>query len=187
MILKTIFQIKNLIIGNNKYKSFILNRSIQSHLFSLLQNSDDNYNNDQKEILKQILIIFTSFSSGHLCHVYKLINDYHLHETLFKLLKQFKQTSKDNIELIELILKCFNNLYKTAQLNHYLISKINNECLMITTKKNGLNYLFDLINLSPKARQSVVDIYSIVVTYAPRKFASLIYYETDEATKDNKQ
>lgn len=100
-------QIKNLIIGNNKYKSVYLKDKIVRRLLSLINDYYLNYlistineyhhkppastllivDAQLTDIINQILTILSSFALGNLDHCTQLITQYNLHDMLFNLIR----------------------------------------------------------------------------------------------------
>lgn len=111
LIYETIVRVKNLIIGNNKYKAYYLKDHLINRLLELINDyylkylkanlnepvsvmaigqqpaASDNIDTQFVEIINQIIIIFSSFSLSNLDHVRRLIDVYNLHELLFNLIR----------------------------------------------------------------------------------------------------
>ncbi len=184
-----LFKLKDLIIGNNAYKLFYLDETIQQHFLSILsdfiskceENSQINRfttnltSNLNK--LKQVAIIYTSFSLGHIVHVTKLISEYKLHLIMMKLvtylyhIKQHQPTS--DISLLEICVRCLCNLYITAQLNETLLIQLDNALFDNEQSSDILGSLMFASSLSLNLHQSVISIFSISIIYSSHNNESI--------------
>lgn len=186
---ETISKIKNLIIGNNKYKTYYLKDELMHRLVELINDLYINYlrviNNEQEsnsdqiliddqflDLINQILVIFGSFSLGNLEHLNKLINTYKIHSILFNIIhlnalylrKTQSNMSNLNFKIIETSLRTLSNLYSSCQIQPTLIYQLD---LALYQSENlndippNLRSLIDHFNLNSTNKQTVLNIITI--------------------------
>jgi len=156
-VTKSIKEIKNLIIGNNKYKSIYIQDDIVAKVLELIAKFSTNY-----ELITEIVITIGSFSKGSEIHVKKLIDKHQLNSKLIQLL--FALTgdteiaanidSNHSLKLVESCLRCLKNLYKPFSINS---NGANHECIY---KPTVLKMLFRLYGLSNSTKESVIELFA---------------------------
>ncbi|RNA42716.1 armadillo repeat-containing 8 isoform X1 [Brachionus plicatilis] len=183
----TIAKIKNLIIGNNKYKSIYLRDELINRLTELVNDLYINYllvltsgdQNQPSEILldekffdliNQILIIFGSFSLGNVDHLHKLIQKYKIHLILFNIIDlnaiYLRQTEDKvpNCKIVETSIRTLSNLYSSAQIKAELIYQM--DCVLYRTDSRddlpaNLKSLIDLYQLNHSIKHYILNIITI--------------------------
>jgi hypothetical protein len=139
LIYETVRKIKNLIIGNNKFKSIYLNTKLMNRLielsWSLIDVVLDSHPSQQQAtkstLLNELVICMASFACGQIQHVQRLIQVFHLHKLIIKLLKKVHSQmalvnkSKQGEQLIESAVRCLSNLYSCAQMVPSLVLTLN--------------------------------------------------------------
>lgn len=191
-IFDTVNRIRNLIIGNNKYKTFFMNDALIRRLIDItneqLVDSAALKSSVSSDLMNQIIIIFASFSLGNLENIIKLVNNHNLHILLFNIIKQTvtDQThqNKLNLKLIESSLRCISNLYTTCQLVPSIVYIIDMQ-LYSPVDKNGLTCLDLFLKVYPMSnltKRTVIQIVSISSTFLTNILTSSNRY-IDEANK----
>ena len=173
----TVIRIRNLIIGNSKYKTFFLKDPIINRLISLVvENSQVKASRD---LVNQIVIIFASFSLGNLDGIIRLINGHHLHKLIFDLIKQnvSGQTSQNKLglKLLESALRCVANLYATCQLVPSLIYTMDRQlysCVDDHSELTCLDLLLKVYPISSVTKRTVIQIVAISSTLLTTLLAS---------------
>lgn len=173
-VLSTVTKIRNLIIGNNKYKAFFMNDELIKRLIQLItlhmENKSDPTSGD--DLTSQIVIIFASFSLGNLENTIQLVSVHKVHLLLFDQIKRcVNEQSIQNrvhVKLIESSMRCISNLYTTCQLIPsliYLLDKSLYACVDVEGEVTCLNLLLKAYPISNLTKRTVIQIVSISSTF----------------------
>ena len=92
---------KNLIIGNNKYKTLYAQDEIITKLIEIISKYQAN-----GELINEILITIGSFLRGNAYHLKKLVEHHQIHEFILHLLCSIDYNRHENIKIIESCLRC---------------------------------------------------------------------------------
>lgn len=183
----TIAKIKNLIIGNNKYKTIYLRDELINRLVELINDLYINYllvsvNRDQNQpheilidekffdLINQILVIFGSFSLGNIDHLQKLIQKYKIHQILFSIIELnaiYMRQIKDNVpnfKIIETSIRTLSNLYSSAQIKSDLIYQMDSVLYRVENQIDlpvNLKSLIDLYQLNSPIKHYILNIITI--------------------------
>ncbi len=144
-------KIKNVIIGNNKFKTFYLQDDIINKLVDIIHKSQDN-----NKLINEVLITLCSFTKGTQVHKQRLTGQHRLHETLFAYVCLIDSKKPDNLKLIETCCKCLRNLYTPDT------SKVSSKSLIdyLYVDLARIQVLFKLFNLSDTCKESIIDLFS---------------------------
>lgn len=184
---ETITKIKNLIIGNNKYKTIFLKDELIKRLIELIKDFYINYllvlvNHDQNQpneilidenffdVINQILVILGSFSLGNVNHLQKLIVKYKIHQILFNIIElnaiylRQNKGSLPNLKIIETSIRTLSSLYSSAQIKSELIYQM--DAIMYQTDSQSdfpqsLKSLIELYQLNNPIKQYILNIITI--------------------------
>lgn len=178
-VLDTVIQIRNLIIGNSKYKTFFMKDAVVKRLASLVVEHSQKPQNS-RDLVNQIVIIFASFSLGNLDSIIRLINVHQLHKLIFNLIKvNVSETNttqnKLSLKLIESALRCIANLYVTCQLVPSLIYTMDKQLYSGVDGQNELTCLDLLLKVYPISnltKRTVIQVVSISSTLLTALLAS---------------
>lgn len=176
----TVIQIRNLIIGNSKYKKFFMKDAVIKRLVSLVVEHSQNEPQNSSDLVNQIVIIFASFSLANLDSIIRLINGLQLHKLIFNLIKlNVSETNttqnKLSLKLIESALRCIANLYVTCQLVPSLIYTMDKQLYSWVDDRNELTCLDLLLKVYPISnltKRTVIQVVSISSTLLTTLLAS---------------
>lgn len=184
---ETITKVKNLIIGNNKYKTIFLRDELINRLIELINDFYINYllvlvNHDQNQpneilidekffdVINQILVILGSFSLGNVNHLEKLIVKYKIHQILFNIIELnaiYLRQNKDispNSKIIETSIRTLSSLYSSAQIKSELIYQMDSTLYQTNSQRDfpsNLKSLIELYQLNNSIKQCILNIITI--------------------------
>ena len=164
---------KNLIIGNNKYKTLYAQDCIITKLIELINKYPNNY-----ELINEILIALGSFTCGNGYHLKKLVEHHQLQDFLLHLLCSIEYNRQENVKIIESCLRCLKNIY----LNSFLFESSLYDSLY---QRQVLQILLKLFNLTSITKECVINIFAntcetkeqqnLLISYGSiQNFASLL-------------
>lgn len=189
----TVIKIRNLIIGNSKYKTFFMKDPVINRLASLVVEHCQEKNSS--DLVNQIVIIFASFSLGNLDSIIRLINGHQLHKLIFNLIKlNVSETSttqnKLSLKLIESALRCIANLYTTCQLVPSLIYTMDKQLYSCVDDQNELTCLDLLLKVYPISnltKKTVIQVVSISSTLLTTLLASSNRFVNEPISPSNRR
>lgn len=149
-VLRTIVDMKNLIIGNNKFKTLYAQDEIIIKLIELISKHQSNC-----ELINEILITIGSFLRGNGYHLRKLVERHLIHEFLLHLLCSIDYNRDDFIKIIESCLRCLKNIYSNS-----FLFEATTSIYEPLYEKQTLTILVKLINLTNITRECVISIFS---------------------------
>jgi hypothetical protein len=145
-------QIKNLIIGNNKFKTVYLQDGIINKLVDIVNNNHEN-----TRLVREALVTLCSFTKGNEVHKQRLTNHHRLHEMLLAYVCLVDYSRAESLQVIETCLKCLRNLY-TPESQAKILSK--NLIGYLYADLNRIRVILKMFSLSSTCRESIIDLFS---------------------------